>query len=365
MVRYHRVFLPSCATRIRELPPCYRTCHSSCLKPRTAPSARGVPIPTSVMQPAILQCSLRIAPTICDHRSCHRTCLKPGSPPTAHGIPIPTANQQTSWRSPCALPQLSRNLLEAKFPASCCWRCNPNGQPATDVALLAIYRTCHRKCKYGEHFLRHVLVTPSASNPTARQQSPVAQDPALSQNLLEARFTANAPSGTRKLVLPTGTKAPLAAPLTTFLRSRNRQMPPRSCPGLSTPGERSARHLQSWTTIIASRDDRPPLNMPCHPNVERQPIITDSRTLHIAAPQYPRAVMPVAGEGSNSHANAPNRNVSDGILRARQAVADMLNPPPWFSPLGTPLSEAPPFKRKSTRGENPSGGKQHRLSFVL
>jgi len=41
-------------------------------------------------------------------------------------------------------------------------------------------------------------------------------------------------------------------------------------------------------------------------------------------------------------------------------------PPPWFSPLGTPLSEAPPFKRKSTRGENPSrlrrrfaGGTQH------
>jgi len=37
----------------------------------------------------------------------------------------------------------------------------------------------------------------------------------------------------------------------------------------------------------------------------------------------------------------------------------MLFPPPWFSPLGTPLSEAPPFKRKSTRGENPSGGTQH------
>jgi len=32
----------------------------------------------------------------------------------------------------------------------------------------------------------------------------------------------------------------------------------------------------------------------------------------------------------------------------------MLFPPPWFSPLGTPLSEAPPSKRKSARGENPS-----------
>ena len=31
----------------------------------------------------------------------------------------------------------------------------------------------------------------------------------------------------------------------------------------------------------------------------------------------------------------------------------MLFPPPWFSPLGTPLSEAPPFKR------NPPGGRTH------
>ena len=43
-------------------------------------------------------------------------------------------------------------------------------------------------------------------------------------------------------------------------------------------------------------------------------------------------------------------NAAGGALRLRA----MLFPPPWFSPLGTPLSEAPPFKRKSARGENPS-----------
>ena len=106
-------------------------------------------------------------------------------------------------------------------------------------------------------------------------------------------------------------------------------------------------------------------NIPRHPDVDRQSSVTDSRTLHIAAPQYPRAVMPVAEKESNSHAGAPNRNVSDGRRLARQAVVNMLNPPPWFSPLGTPLSEAPPFKAEIHQGGKPIRGETARLSFVF
>jgi len=95
---------------------CYRTCHSSCLKPRTAPSARGVPIPMSIMHPAVVQCSLRIAPATCDPRSCHTFCLKPESPPTAHGILIPTANLQTSWRSSALYRNCHGTCLKPSSP---------------------------------------------------------------------------------------------------------------------------------------------------------------------------------------------------------------------------------------------------------
>ena len=42
----------------------------------------------------------------------------------------------------------------------------------------------------------------------------------------------------------------------------------------------------------------------------------------------------------------------------------MLFPPPWFSPLGTPLSEAPPFKKGIRQGGEPIRGDTARLSFV-
>ena len=42
----------------------------------------------------------------------------------------------------------------------------------------------------------------------------------------------------------------------------------------------------------------------------------------------------------------------------------MLFPPPWFFPLD-PLFRGAPFERYSTRGENPSRGKQHGLLSVL
>jgi len=132
----------------------------------------------------------------------------------------------------CDLPQLSRNLLEAKFPASCCWLCNPHGKSATRVALLAIYRTCHRKCKYGEHFLRHVLVTPSAHNHIATKQSPSHKTPRCHRICLKPDSPPTPLSGARKLVLPTGTAAHSSAPFTPYLHSRDRQMPPRSCPCL-------------------------------------------------------------------------------------------------------------------------------------
>ena len=42
----------------------------------------------------------------------------------------------------------------------------------------------------------------------------------------------------------------------------------------------------------------------------------------------------------------------------------MLFPPPWFSPLGTPLSEAPPFKKGIRQGGEPIQGDTARLSSV-
>jgi len=46
-------------------------------------------------------------------------------------------------------------------------------------------------------------------------------------------------------------------------------------------------------------------NIPRHPDVDRQTIIADSRTLHIAAPQFPRVVTVAAERESSNPANAP------------------------------------------------------------
>jgi hypothetical protein len=43
----------------------------------------------------------------------------------------------------------------------------------------------------------------------------------------------------------------------------------------------------------------------------------------------------------------------------------MLFPPPWFSPLGTPLSEAPPLRAEIHQGGKPIQGDTARLSLVL
>ena len=117
------------------------------------PSARGVPIPTSVVQPATLQCSLRIAPTTCDHRSCHTFCLKPESLPTAACPADPTTILQSSMSRP------------------------------------AICRTCHAVCGRGEHTSRHVLLASSADNHSANHHHPSHKAPlttCLSQFLLIA-----------------------------------------------------------------------------------------------------------------------------------------------------------------------------------
>jgi len=50
----------------------------------------------------------------------------------------------------------------------------------------------------------------------------------------------------------------------------------------------------------------------------------------------------------------PTRNAPAYRARRGGRCRRMLFPPPWFSPLGTPLSEAPPFKKG-----NPPGGKTH------
>ena len=76
------------------------------------------------------------------------------------------------------------------------------------------------------------------------------------------------------------------------------------------------------------------------------------------------------------HARPPNGMPGGNYGNAAGGVGlpasggHMLFPPPWFSPLGTPLSEAPPFKRKSAGGKTHPGfaaarGDTARLSFVL
>ena len=74
-------------------------------------------------------------------------------------------------------PQLSHILLEAKMSANCSRHPNPDGQPANRLAFPATYRTCHKKCKYGEHFFRHVLLTPSAHDHPVTKQSPRTSPP--------------------------------------------------------------------------------------------------------------------------------------------------------------------------------------------
>jgi len=60
------------------------------------------------------------------------------------------------------------------------------------VALLAIDRTCHRKCKYGEHFLRHVLLASSADNHPAIHRQSSHNTPRCSRNLLSSFAKATA-----------------------------------------------------------------------------------------------------------------------------------------------------------------------------
>jgi len=130
-------------------------------------------------------------------------------------------------------------------------------------------------------------------------------------------------------------------------------MPPRSCPGLSTPGERRERHLQSWTTIIASRDDRSPLNIPCHPNVERQPIIADSRTLHIAAPNTSRGHRTCTAKRHQVQCQRPS-----SYSKESQAILIYKSREP--TPKGKPSSRVRPLHKFSSRTPqvgNQSGGR--------
>jgi len=183
---------------------------------------------------------------------------------------------------------LSRFLLGAKNSAKCSWRSNPNERCATsDLAMLATHRTDYMRPPQLSHFLlearksanccmprrsydhpaiQHVSprdlpdmsrcvrergahIAPCPAGIVRRQSfrkpsSPIAQSPPhyVLVTVPAYRFaagtvpsTAFAPSRTRELVSPTGTTAPFAAPFTTYLRSRVRQMPPRSCPGLMSP----------------------------------------------------------------------------------------------------------------------------------
>jgi len=78
----------------------------------------------------------------------------------------------------------------------------------------------------------------------------------------------------------------------------------------------------------------------------------DSPSAHTPPPIRPRLLTEPAEPGS---APGPQKECLRRQLGERGGRCRlMLFPPPWFSPLVTPLSEAPPFKRKSARGENPS-----------
>ena len=143
-----------------------------------------------------------------DYRSCHDSCLKPRIPPTA------------------ACPVEPMTILQS------------SGHPPREP------RTCHVVC--GER-RAHIAPCPASfvRQQSFRQPSPrIAQSPPryVLVTVPAYRFAAGtapstpfAPSGTRRNVSPTGTTAPLAAPFTTYLRSRVHQMPPRSCPGLMNP----------------------------------------------------------------------------------------------------------------------------------
>ena len=139
--------------------------------------------------------------------------------------------------------------------------CNQLAFPATS-------RTCHKKCKCGEHFFRHVLLTPSADNHPATKHSPSHKTPC--------------------------------------------------CHACCGDGEQQSR-----------------------PHPQRKPPNTAAIKRSVS-----RRLPPSLQRN--------NRNDSVGILRARRAVAELLNPPPWFPPSGHPLSEAPPFK-----GGNPPRGETH------
>ena len=61
---------------------------------------------------------------------------------------------------------------------------------------------------------------------------------------------------------------------------------------------------------------------------------------------------------SAPYAECPQGMLPHDNLQARQAVPTNAVPPPWFSPSGHPLSEAPPLK-EIHQGGKPIQGEQH------